>query len=434
MHIPAQRIYREMRSEEAGAWFVPANGGEETAVLVKAPTSSLKALISGCKLSFVFGLASGHLCTGVRIYDVPDAPVLLCSVQRHEEEHATVKRISRERNFPIFLFNELDVCVAWSTGQISEADGSSLSTFLASEPNIYSGTFTEEASAALDSFCVALDPSQGFAGTRAIATIEIQLALGPWTSNNISFAGVHDLQTIVLDDVDEGSVLEKAVWASLESVFPLTLYKSPQVQVGSKLRELTDVAAFYGYGTFLIEAKDLSVLRAGTERTRERRLRGVQKQAKSAIEQLIGASKAVKRGDVVTDLKGNRLSLVLDKPLHCIVLLTEFMHEGDWREIESLLRAAMVETGDFFHVVDLRELIALLKASNGEPHRLDYNLMQRCERFIESGTFISVVVSPPRLKGLSLSAKNKGVKSCIATNIEPFFDSLELRSLQWRDR
>lgn len=196
--------------------------------------------------------------------------------------------------------------------------------------------------------------------------------------------------------MDEGSVLEKAVWASLESVFPLTLHKSPQVKVGKKLRELTDVVTFYSYGTFLIEAKDLSILKAGTDRTRKRRARGIQKQAKRAIEQLIGASKTVKRGDAVTDLKGNPLSLVLDKPLHCIVLLTELMHEGDWGGIESRLRAAMVETGDFFHVLDLRELIVLLKVSNGEPHRLNYNLMQRCEHFVEAGTIhIRSRLAPP---------------------------------------
>ena len=386
MHIPSERIYREIRSEDAGAWFVPANDGEETAVLIKAPTSTLKALLSGSTLSFVFGLDSSYLCSGVRIYDVPEAPILLCSIQRHEEEHFALKGIARERCVPIFLFNEMDVCVAWSDGQLAESDGSSLSAFLALQSKLYCGALTEAASNVLDSFCVTIDPSQQIAGAHAIKTIETPVAHGPWTSNNISFAGIHDLQTIVLDDIDEGSVLEKAVWASLESVFLFHLHKSPQVQVGKKLRELTDVVASHQYGTFLIEVKDISILRAGTGRTRERRVRGIQKQTKSAIDQLIGASKAVKRGEKVTDLKGNTLSLVLDKPLHCIVLLTELMHEGDWGEIEGMLRTAMVETGDFFHVLDLRELIALLKVSHGKPYRLDYNLMQRCERFIESGT------------------------------------------------
>lgn len=205
-------------------------------------------------------------------------------------------------------------------------------------------------------------------------------------SNKISFAGVHDHHTITLDDLDEGAVLEKAVWASLESVFPLTLQKSPQVKVGDKLRELTDVLAFHQYGAFLIEAKDLSVLRAGTERTRERRVKGTQKQAKTAVEQLIGASKALKRGEKITDQRGKTLTPVLGQPLHCIVLLTELMHEGDWSELEARLLQAMIETGDFFHVLDLRELVILLKASSGKPELLDYNLMQRCERFVDTGT------------------------------------------------
>jgi hypothetical protein len=260
--------------------------------------------------------------------------------------------------------------------------------FLTSHGDFYCGDFTPDTSSALDSFCVTIDPTQEIPGAKTIESIEIPIAHEPWTSNSISFIGMNDLQTIVLEDRDEGAVLERIVWASLESVFPLTLHKSPSVTIGAKTRELTDVLAFYEYGSFLIEAKDLSIFISGTHRKRERRAKGTQKQALGAIEQLVGAAKAVKRGETVTDHNGRVLPLVVDKPLHCIVLLTELMHEGDWSEVEKALRKASLETGDFFHAFDLRELITLLKIGHGSPYRFDYNLIERWKCFIKSGNIL----------------------------------------------
>ncbi len=386
MHIPGKRIYDEMRSEDGGVWFAPANEGKENAILVKAPTATLKALLSGSSFTVVLGREGDYLCTGVRIYDVPEAPLLLCSVQKHQEEHAALRRIVREGGTPLFLFNELDICVAWSDVTLTPKNSVALSDLLEREGRPYCGPLNPAASSALDSFCFTIDESQHFPHANKIPVLEVPVVVAQWVSNKISFAGVHDHHTITLEDLDEGAVLEKAVWASLESVFPLTLQKSPQVKVGDKLRELTDVLAFHRYGTFLIEAKDLSVLHAGTERSRERRVKGTQKQAKTAVEQLVGASKALKRGERVSDQHGQTLTPVLDQPLHCIVLLTELTHEGDWSKLETQLRQAMIETGDFFHVLDLRELITLLKTSSGKPELLDYNLIQRCKRFADSRT------------------------------------------------
>ncbi len=398
MHLPSSRIYREIRSEEGGAWFVPANGGKETAVLIKAPTSTLKALLAGAPLSFVFAVQDKYLCSGVRVYDVPEAPLLLCSVQRHEEEHSALRQIASACNSPIFLFNEVDTCVAWSDSNITSEDSAVLCDFLAADQEFYAGDFTTEASRFLDEFCALTDQQKRITGTARFRAQETTVAHGPWTSNTVWFAGIQDSQRIILGDIDEGGVLESAVWASLESAFPYSLHRSPQVTVGKKQRELVDVAAFYEYGSFFIEAKDLSILAAGIYRTRERRLSGIQKQTKKAIEQLTGASKAAKRGEKVTDRHGHPISLVLDQPIHCIVLLSDLMHEGDWRLIEESLRTAMDETRDFFHLLDLREFVTLLKCSRGDARLLDYNLMKRCERFVATGSVhIRSRPAPPKI-------------------------------------
>lgn len=138
----------------------------------------------------------------------------------------------------------------------------------------------------------------------------------------------------MINDANEGETFERAIWASLESVFPLTIHKGPQVQTEERVRELTDVLAVYQHGTFLIEGKDLSVLHAGYERDQDRRTRGVQKQVRKTIDQLVGAVKIVLRGDRVMDDQGAELNVVRDQPPHCIVLITELMHTGDWSGVE----------------------------------------------------------------------------------------------------
>lgn len=386
MHLPSERVYKEMRSENASLWIVPANGGDELALLIKAPSSAIKALIAGCPLHLLFGRKGPYLSTGVRILDMPDAPILISGSQREAEEHQALSRLLLERRTPAFLFNEMDVCLAWTNLELTESDASRVAEILDQQPDLYSGPFTPECSHALDCFCYSADPTHTYSGASTIPLVSIQASLEPWRASNVSFIGFRGHHTITIDNQNEGEMFERAIWASLESVFPLTLYKSAQVKIGNKTRELTDVLAFYEYGSFLIEAKDLSVLQAGYERDQERRTKGVQKQIKKAITQLTGACKAITRGDRVFDATGEELNIVRDKPAHCIVLITELMHWGDWGEIEAQLIKAMQSTGAFFHLIDLREFITLLKGSSGKAPLLDYNLMERCKVFAQNGS------------------------------------------------
>ena len=82
MHIPSQRVRQEMISEAASIWYVPANDRAETAILIKAPTPSIKALVAGCSMKLMFGKSGNYLCTGATIADVPDAPLVFGGIQR----------------------------------------------------------------------------------------------------------------------------------------------------------------------------------------------------------------------------------------------------------------------------------------------------------------------------------------------------------------
>src|SRR5689334_15138759 len=106
MHLPSERVHSEMRSEDASLWIVPAQG-DELAVLIKAPTSAIKALIIGCPLRLCFGAKGSYLCTAARILDMADAPLLISGCQHESEEHEALSRLLSERKTPIFLYNEM---------------------------------------------------------------------------------------------------------------------------------------------------------------------------------------------------------------------------------------------------------------------------------------------------------------------------------------
>lgn len=383
MHMPSERVYNEMRAEEASLWIVPANGGDKIAVLIKAPTPSIKALIENCEIELIFGLHNNYLCAGVRIFDIPESPLFISGAVHHAEEHQAIHKILKDNTSPIFLFNEMDICLAWSNLSIDAEEAGRAFLSIEDVEDLYTGEFNQSCSFALDCFCYSTDKAQNHSKNVEIPFTTIKLTIEPWRSNNNHFVSVRESHAVTINDKDEGEIFERAIWASLESVFPFALYKGPEVQIGEKKREFTDVLAFHQYGSFLIEAKDLSILQGGAGRSFERRVKGVQKQVKKAIGQLVGSCKALKRGEKIYDANDTEINVERENPPHCIVLITELDHSGDWSKIENELLKAIESTGAFFHLLDFRELIALLKASSGRPELLDYNLMERCRMFMQ---------------------------------------------------
>lgn len=383
MHIPSERVYNRMCSEVASIWYVPANDWEETALLIKAPTPTLKALIVGCPMQLLFGRMDDYLCIGVRIEDIPNAPALLSGPQIVLEEHKALVQSIKQRKFPVFLFNEMDICLASSAVEISDEESTQLSLFIGDENQLYVGDFNDEISHAVDCFVHSIDGTQKYQNAHKIPTLEVRVTVDSWKTNSIYFINNSTYSEINIANKLEGANFENTIWGSLESVFPTTLYKSPTVQNGEKRREFTDVFAFHKYGSFLIEAKDLSVIQAGFNRNEIKRLAGIQKQTVKAIKQLVGAVNAFKRGATLFDSKGNEIYVDRTIPPHCIVLITELMTSGNWDCITKQLLDAIEETGALFHLLDLREFITLLKQSSGNPELIDYNLVERCKFFVD---------------------------------------------------
>ena len=382
MHISSEKVYNKMRSEIASLWYVPANDGNETALIIKAPTPAIKAAILGCPLKLFFGKEDAYLCKAVMIEDVPGSPVFISGVQIEAEEHQALLKSVQQKSFPVFLFNEMDICVASSIIQLNLNDSEKILSFIKSE-KLYSGNFDSLASAVLDCFEYTLDKTLPYQNVHEMDIVDIAPDVGEWKTNKIYFLNQAIAQKIDIAEKDEGEIFERTIWGSLESVFPTTLYKSPKVKIGEKTRELTDVYAYYEYGSFLIECKDLSVIQAGYERNMDKRIGGIQKQIKKALKQLVGATNAFKRGDIILDNVNKAIVVDRSQPPHCIVLITELITSGDWNEIAELLIDAVQQTGAFFHIIDFREFITLLKQSSGDPKLIDYNLMERCKICLE---------------------------------------------------
>lgn len=199
MHIPSKRVYNEMRSEEFSLWCVPANGGDEIAFLIKTPTSSIKALVSGCPMELVFGIKEHYLCIGVQIEDMPDTPVFICKLQKHSEEHDALMRALEQRFFPLFLYNEMDVCLAWTNIKMSEQNAKAVKDFLGQVKNFYTGPYVNETSHVLDCFTYSVDKRNTYSNVQIISTCKIDTNLEKWRILQNYFYSAHESHSITIE-------------------------------------------------------------------------------------------------------------------------------------------------------------------------------------------------------------------------------------------
>ena len=387
MHIPSERIREEMNGVDGAIWYVPTTNENETAILLKSTSHVLKSIIKGCKIELLFGKYKEdekiYLCIGIKIYDTIESPLMLIQLQKQKEEHISLFKIINRLSSKMFLFNEMDISVSWTTLKIKKCDINTIEDFLNEKDEFYEGDYPNINEKILDSFQISLDDTCIIENRKKIPIISLSVDFDEWVSNNINFVGYHEHNNIMLNSLNEGDDFENAIWFSLDSVFKYNLHKSPNVKIGNKVRELTDILCHYEFGTFLIEAKNLSVIKSGYKRTQERKISGIKKQIKKAIKQLEGACRAITNEEEVTDIKNNTIVFKRDIPFHCIILVSEIIHTGDWTDIEKSLLSAFENTNSMFHILDFKEFITLLKGSNGKDMLVDYNLMMRFKLFME---------------------------------------------------
>jgi hypothetical protein len=89
------RIYNELAQEAAGIWHISDDFGSK--IMIKVPTTSIKALIQGCCLQLIFGKDTSCdpniFHTGLKIFDDPTKFLIIVNTHRFLDEHLSVAKI-----------------------------------------------------------------------------------------------------------------------------------------------------------------------------------------------------------------------------------------------------------------------------------------------------------------------------------------------------
>lgn len=382
---PFERLHKEIRSEEASIWFT--KDGETLVLIIKAPLNSCKALIHGCTSEILVGIdwtkAWPIVHSGLRVFDDLENPLLITGAHRFVDENECLKLILDNGNCSIVIYTELGFPLIYGQARFEEGKCTKVLKEIKKADNFYHGDFTHEVKKSLDSFDLSIDPTREFDNTYQIKVLQIDCKFYSWNEPEAHFLGVNEKVNSKLTDVQEGGILEKHIWFSLQSIFPFEIFLNPKFNSRSGEKEFTDIFAFYELGVFLIESKSLSIYSGNSEKTMSRKVLSFQKHIKKAINQLVGASEGIKNGTNILDSNGDLIKFKRDIVPHCVVLVSELFPFGDWKEIENLILNRVSEKKVFIHVFDLRELVSILKTTDGKKELLDFRLIKRFEKFLE---------------------------------------------------
>ena len=325
--ILEEQFNEEINREENSLWYKETIGLKRTKLIIKTITPCIKALVAGCPLKLVFGKKDNYLCIGVRIIDIPDAAMFISKVQYKSEEHRALLYALKEGMFDISLINEMNKLVAWSKIEISKEKALHILKWMEKESLLYVGTRTKEVDYAHDCFCVSVESTykHKFPNAHTIQYIELETKMDFWNTIDLYFYSDKNTYNFNIKDEDEGGTLEKEIASSLISVFPSTLYKNPKFKRGKNEKELTDILAFYKYGNFLIETKEISIMDSNFDINKTRRILKIQNKVKQAIKQMTGATKIFMNGTEIYASNNEKINVNRLQPPHCIILITEFI-------------------------------------------------------------------------------------------------------------
>lgn len=370
-------------------YVMGANGFEPT-LLIKGSSLLLKYMVLGVRLEFHLGRVSGRLLYAVTIYDDASKPVMLWSVVESDAEVNALKGLADGETCPIFLFNELAINVSWSTVRCS----------LHPEAQCWiSDAVVGEADYATIEEQVGDLHERVFNGDASIEELyTAQIVVNePWHPLSNHFITSHGTDSpINLYCKDEGGQQEQlAVWLT-DNLQPRGVHHSPQIPKDNGRRELTDILIGYEHGTILIESKALTVFNREALPDRAKLARDVSQHVEKAIRQLRGSIRQVKLGSPITTYSGAPIEIERIEPAHAIVLIPEFTLIEDKAQYgPNLIMDFMKATGGFIHLLDISELLRVVQAAEIISDQsaavtplmaLDYYLMERAQRTLDTGT------------------------------------------------
>lgn len=394
-----ERIYNELRREAAAIWYISDENGSK--IMVKAPTTCIKAVAKGCKIEFLFcrdeSYKPNFFHTGLRIYDDLLYYQMIFCTHRFLYEHLSIAKILNIDRVQIQLFNEMSICQAFGDLIIKESDKHDILSLLGNPKKLYAGEFNKHVEKSLDNFQNIFEPPS------LIVPESLHLIIAEGTIIKVQPVKnyiYHDEGVSVDINIlgNEGEELEKEVFAVLYSLFDRNTIKNPRINYKTTNRELTDILTFSDIGIFLFETKALGVINAKEGRTMERKVSGLQKQISKAISQLAGAMKKISENVLVFDSDGKEIHFNRTLIPHGIVLISEFLPFGEWDSIVNEMFEAMLESNSMIHLLDMKEFMQFVGHAQSNKYIFDDFLIQRAAYLFKHRTLFqtSSFIDKPR--------------------------------------
>lgn len=358
MHLLSSHTRSEFLATPQLVRFVLAEGqsGLEPTLLLKASSLLLKYIVRGAPLSLTLCRIRGRLVYAVGVEEDPGVPTLLWSVLESQDEHDALLEIAAGRQFPVFLFNELALNVAWAPASANDMDdlldGSHVEVGV-----IDQSAYAFEVSAAFDKMISDSEDQSEF--IRASLSLE-----GAWAPlSNTLYAG-GGVSLVDLFASDEGAQQEElAVWLT-NNLQSGGAYHAPRIPTATGTRELTDVLLTHEFGTIIIESKTLSMFCREELPSREKLSRAVSKHLKKAVGQLQGQIGSITDGTVILDNDGRQIEVERTYPVHAIILIPEFDLVKERHDYGArLIYRFGKETNGFLHILDIAELLRVVQAA-----------------------------------------------------------------------
>jgi len=388
VYIPSASILRIIRSEQFGVWAESYNEGSCSALLAKAPTTSIKAVLQGCKVQLIVGentLEKKFLAVALKIFDTEEAPLLMPMAARTQREINGLIDLLRRKHFSFTIYDELSSPICYGEGFIEIPTENSLLQH-SDTSDFYPVDNLTVANEVIDSFCYSIDPAYGTSRKHdsTVGYFPLNLTtVKPMLVISTTEFGSVDYQAASLE---EGQTQEKQLAHFLAYNFRDKIYHSPQVKIGGKVRELTDVLALDDTCNYCIESKALSINASGYKNSMQRRLARSLKHSRRALDQLEGCIKAIRRGEPITTHEGESLQLESVGQVHGIVIISELIPSEQWDEIIQKIINLSNSNDAHFHVIDLSEFINIIKLSQSPTISFEQCLVERFSAILEHKT------------------------------------------------
>lgn len=385
----AERIYQELLQGKTGIWYISDGYGSK--VMIKVPSSILKAIIKGCKIELAFGLDDNIFHIGIKIYDDPINFITLTSAQKNIDEHFSIAKIMQLDKVQIQLYNELCACQCFGDIILTTKNKNDILCLLGNPKRLFTGLIDERIHHSADNFqfSLGLDIPNNHRTFTKIETLIIETKIENLQTMNNTFVEDTGIVSTKILDPDEGTLLEKEVFVVLRSLFGSSIHHSPQIAIKTpKQRELIDILAYSDYGVFLIESKALGIINSNDERNMDRKVKGLQKQIEKGIKQIVGTHKNISENEHIYTKSGEKIEFNRNLPPCGIVLVSELLPFGKWDHLLQKLLTVMSESGIMIHIMDMNELMQFVGHSKNDKDLFDYYLMERMQSFVENPSIL----------------------------------------------